>query len=129
MVPKKSLVDAGRYFLKKQQWSEGVSEEELIDIAVRSMGLGELKPFVPREKVIELKIESAELKPSLVKLNVREFCNETLSDSPAPGGGSVAALMGGLGAALGGMVANLSAGKRGWDDQREYFRNRAASAQ
>ena len=68
MVPKRSLVDAGRYFLRKQQWSEGVSEEELIDIAVRSMGLGELKPFIPKEKVIELKIESAELKPSLAKM-------------------------------------------------------------
>src|SRR3989440_3050312 len=129
MVPKKSLLDAARYFLRKQQWSEGVSEEELIDIAVRSMGLGELKPFVPKEKVIELKIESAELKPSLAKMNVREFCNETLSDSPAPGGGSVAALMGSLGASLGGMVANLSAGKRGWDDKIEYFSNWAVKAQ
>src|SRR6059058_1531691 len=129
MVPKRSLVDAGRYFLKKQQWSEGVSEEELIDIAVRSMGLGELKPFVPKEKVIELKIESAEPKPSLAKMNVREFCNETLSDSPAPGGGSVAALMGALGASLGGMVANLSAGKRGWDDKLEYFSDWAVKAQ
>src|SRR6266508_681667 len=110
MVPKRSLVDAGRYFLKKQQWSEGVSEEELIDIAVRSMGLGELKP-------------------SLAKMNVREFCNETLSDSPAPGGGSVAALMGALGASLGGMVANLSAGKRGWDDKLEYFSEWAVKAQ
>src|SRR5947208_1111141 len=129
MVPKRSLVDAGRYFLKKQQWSGGVSEEELIDIAVRSMGLGELKPFVPKEKVIELKIESAELKPSQAKMNVREFCNETLSDSPAPGGGSVAALMGALGASLGGMVANLSAGKRGWDDKLEYFSDWAVKAQ
>src|SRR5712675_1066859 len=129
MVPKRSLVDAGHYFLKKQQWSEGVSEEELIDIAVRSMGLGELKPFVLKEKVIELKIESAEVKPSLAKMNVREFCNETLSDSPAPGGGSVAALMGALGASLGGMVANLSAGKRGWDDKLEYFSDRAVKAQ
>src|SRR5260370_28432724 len=129
MVPKKSLMDDGRYFLKKQQWSEGVSEEELIDIAVRWMGLGELKPFVPKEKVIELKIESAELKPSLAKMNVREFCNETLSDSPAPGGGSVAALMGVLGASLGGMVANLSAGKRGWDDKLEYFSNWAVKAE
>src|SRR6266508_4316294 len=110
MVPKRSLVDAGRYFLRKQQWSEGVSEEELIDIAVRSMGLGELKP-------------------SLAKMNVREFCNETLSDSPAPGGGSVAALMGALGASLGGMVANLSAGKRGWDDKLEYFSEWAVKAQ
>jgi glutamate formiminotransferase/formiminotetrahydrofolate cyclodeaminase len=129
MVPKRALVDAGRYFLKKQRWSEGVSEEELIDTAVRSMGLGELKFFDPREKVIELKIESAAPKPSLAKLNVREFCNETLSDSPAPGGGSVAALMGALGASLGGMVANLSAGKRGWDDQLAYFSNWAVRAQ
>src|SRR5204863_866544 len=129
MVPKRSLVDAGRYFLRKQQWSEGFSEEELIDIAVRSMGLGELKPFVPTEKVIELKIESAEPKMSLAKMNVREFCNETLSDSPAPGGGSVAALMGALGASLGGMVANLSAGKRGWDDKLEYFSGWAVKAQ
>ena len=129
MVPKKSLLDAARYFLRKQQWSQGVSEEELIDIAVRSMGLGELKPFIPNEKVIELKIESAQAKPSLVSLNVREFCNETLSDSPAPGGGSVAALMGALGASLGGMVANLSAGKRGWDDKLEYFSDWAVKAQ
>jgi glutamate formiminotransferase/formiminotetrahydrofolate cyclodeaminase len=129
MVPKRSLIDAGRYFLRKQRWSEGASEEELIDIAARSMGLGELKPFVPKEKVIELKIESSEPRPSLVKLNVRKFCNETLSDSPAPGGGSVAALMGALGASLGGMVANLSAAKRGWEDQIEYFSDWAIKAQ
>jgi glutamate formiminotransferase / formiminotetrahydrofolate cyclodeaminase len=129
MVPKKSLLEAGRYFLRKQRWSEGASEEELIDVAVRSMGLSELKPFVPAEKVIESKIESAEPKPSLVKMDVRDFCNETLSDSPAPGGGSVAALMGALGASLGGMVANLSAGKRGWDDKLEYFSNWAVKAQ
>jgi glutamate formiminotransferase len=129
MVPKKSLIDAGRYFLHKQRWSEGVSEEELIDIAVRSMGLGELKPFNPKEKVIELKIESAEPRLSLAKLNLREFCNETLSDSPTPGGGSVAALMGALGASLGGMVANLSAGKKGWDDQLSYFSDWAVRAQ
>ncbi len=129
MVPKKCLVDAGRYFLRKQQWSEGASEEELIDIAIRSMGLSELKPFDPKEKVIELKIESAEQKLSLAKMNLREFCNETLSDSPAPGGGSVAALMGALGASLGGMVANLSAGKRGWDDRLEYFSDWAVKAQ
>src|SRR5947207_1503300 len=119
MLPKKCLADAGRYFLRKQQWSEGASEEELIDIAVRSMGLSELKHFDPKEKVIELRIEPDS--KSLVKMNLREFCNETLSDSPAPGGGSVAALMGALGASLGGMVANLSAGKRGWDDKLEYF--------
>jgi glutamate formiminotransferase/formiminotetrahydrofolate cyclodeaminase len=129
MVPKKCLVDAGRYFLRKQKWSEGVSDEELIDIAIRSMGLSELKPFDPKEKVIEFKIESAEPKNSLAKMNLREFCNETLSDSPAPGGGSVAALMGALGASLGGMVANLSAGKRGWDDKLEYFSDWAVKAQ
>src|SRR5438034_6575157 len=129
MVPKKSLVDAGRYFLRKQKWSEGVSDEELIDIAIRSMGLSELKPFDPKEKVIEFKIESTEPKRSLAKMKLREFCNETLSDSPAPGGGSVAALMGALGASLGGMVANLSAGKRGWDAKLEYFSNWAVKAQ
>ena len=129
MVPKKCLVDAGCYFLRKQKCSEGVSEEELIDIAVRSMGLSELKPFDPKEKVIEFKIEAPAAKRSLVKMNVREFCNETLSDSPAPGGGSVSALMGALGASLGGMVANLSAGKRGWDDKLEYFSDWAVKAQ
>src|SRR5437667_4203183 len=129
MVPKKCLTEAGRYFLRKQKWSEGASEEELIDIAVRSMGLSELKPFDPKEKVIEFKIESAEPKRSLAKMNLREFCNETLSDSPAPGGGSVAALMGALGVSLGGMVANLSAGKRGWDDKLEYFSQWAVKAQ
>jgi glutamate formiminotransferase len=132
MVPKRCLTDAGRYFLRKQQWSEGASEEELIDIAVKSMGLSELKPFDPTEKVIELKIESpsrTDTKKSLLKMNLREFCNETLSDSPAPGGGSVAALMGALGASLGGMVANLSAGKRGWDDKLQYFSDWAVKAQ
>ena len=129
MVPKKCLVDAGRYFLRKQKWSEGAPDEELIGIAIRSMGLSELKPFDPKEKVIEFKIEDAGSQNSLVKMNLLEFCNETLSDSPAPGGGSVAALMGALGASLGGMVANLSAGKRGWDDKVEYFSNWAVKAQ
>src|SRR5438309_3155729 len=128
MVPKKCLVDAGRYFLCKQKWSEGAAEEELIDIAIRSMGLSELKPFDPKEKVVEFKIDSGSRK-SLVKMNLREFCNETLSDSPAPGGGSVSALMGALGASLGGMVANLSAGKRGWDDKVKYFSDWAVKAQ
>ena len=128
MVPKKCLTDAGRYFLRKQKWSEGASEEELIDMAVRSMGLSELKPFDPKEKVIEFKIQSDSRK-SLVKMNLREFCNETLSDSPAPGGGSVAALMGALGASLGGMVANLSAAKRGWDDKIDYFSKWAVKSQ
>jgi glutamate formiminotransferase / formiminotetrahydrofolate cyclodeaminase len=129
MVPKKCLVDAGKYFLSKQHWSAGASEEELIAMAVRSLGLSELKPFDPKEKIIEFKIESGDAKKSLVKQSVREFCNETLSDSPAPGGGSVAALMGALGVSLGGMVANLSAAKRGWDDQVEYFSAWAVKAQ
>ncbi len=128
MLPKKCLVEAGKYFLRKQKWSEGASEEELIDVAIRSMGLGELKPFDPKEKIIELKMESGS-KKSLVSMNLRQFCNETLSDSPAPGGGSVAALMGALGVSLGGMVANLSAGKRGWDDKLDYFSDWAVKAQ
>jgi glutamate formiminotransferase/formiminotetrahydrofolate cyclodeaminase len=128
MLPKKCLVEAGRYFLRKQQWSEGASEEELIDIAIRSMGLNELKPFDPRERIIEFKMDSA-AKKSLIGMDLREFCNETLSDSPAPGGGSVAALMGALGVSLGGMVANLSAGKRGWEDKLSYFSDWAVKAQ
>jgi glutamate formiminotransferase/formiminotetrahydrofolate cyclodeaminase len=128
MLPKKCLLEAGRYFLRKQNWSEGASEEELIDVAIRSMGLSELKPFDPKERIIELKMES-DAKKSLVKMDLRQFCNETLSDSPAPGGGSVAALMGALGVSLGGMVANLSAGKRGWDDKLSYFSEWAVKAQ
>src|SRR5204862_204273 len=129
MVPKKCLVDAGRHFLQKQNWSEGAAEEELIDIAIRTMGLSELKPFDPTEKVIELKIEATTPKKSLVKMDLRRFCNETLSESPAPGGGSVAALMGALGVSLGGMVANLSAGKRGWEEKLRYFSDWAVKAQ
>src|SRR5438309_1778363 len=129
MVHKKCLVEAGKYFLRKQKWSEGASEEELIDIAIRSMGLSELKPFNPKEKIIEFKMESTASKKSLLKMNLRQFCNETLSDSPAPGGGSVAALMGALGVSLGGMVANLSAGKRGWEDKLRYFSDWAVKAQ
>jgi glutamate formiminotransferase/formiminotetrahydrofolate cyclodeaminase len=128
MLPKKCLVDAGKYFLRKQQWSEGASEEELIDIGIHSMGLSELKPFDPKEKIIEFKMETVSRK-SLVKMDLRQFCNETLSDSPAPGGGSVAALMGALGVSLGGMVANLSAGKRGWENKLKYFSDWAVKAQ
>ncbi len=128
MLPKKCLVDAGKYFLRKQQWSEGASEEDLIEMGIRSMGLGELKPFDPKEKIVELKMEALSMK-SLLKLNLRQFCNETLSDSPAPGGGSVAALMGALGVSLGGMVANLSSGKRGWEDKLTYFSALAVKAQ
>jgi glutamate formiminotransferase/formiminotetrahydrofolate cyclodeaminase len=128
MLPKKCLTDAGRHYLRRQKWSEGASEEELIDVAIRSMGLSELKPFDPKEKIIEFKMESAD-KKSLVKMDLRQFCNETLSDSPAPGGGSVAALMGALGVSLGGMVANLSAGKRGWEDKLQFFSDWAVKAQ
>ncbi len=128
MLPKKCLLDAGKYFLRKQQWSEGASEEELIDIGIHSMGLSELKPFDPKEKIIEFKMETVS-KKSLVKMDLRQFCNETLSDSPAPGGGSVAALMGALGVSLGGMVANLSAGKRGWENKLKYFSDWAVKAQ
>ena len=128
MLPKKCLTDAGRHYLRRQKWSEGASEEELIDVAIRSMGLCELKPFDPKEKIIEFKMESAD-KKSLVKMDLRQFCNETLSDSPAPGGGSVAALMGALGVSLGGMVANLSAGKRGWEDKLQLFSDWAVKAQ
>ncbi len=128
MLPKKCLVDAGRYFLRKQKWSEGSSDEELIELAIKSLGLSELKPFDPREKIIENKIEKTTDK-NLVRLSLRQFCNETLSDSPAPGGGSVAALMGALGASLGGMVANLSAGKRGWDDRLAFFSDWAVKGQ
>ena len=128
MLPKKCLLEAGRYFLRKQQCSEGASDEELIDLAIRSLGLSELRPFDPKEKVIENKIEETTDK-SLVRLSLRQFCNETLSDSPAPGGGSVAALMGALGASLGGMVANLSAGRRGWDDKLPFFSDWAVTGQ
>jgi glutamate formiminotransferase/formiminotetrahydrofolate cyclodeaminase len=128
MLPKKCLVDAGKHYLRRQNWSEGAAEEELIQIAIRSMGLSELKPFDPKERIIEWKMEAV-AKKSLLQMNLRQFCNETLSDSPAPGGGSVAALLGALGVSLGGMVANLSAGKRGWDDKLGYFSGWAVQAQ
>ncbi len=128
LLPLKAMLDAGRYFLRKQNWSEGVSDEELIHIAVKSMGLDELYAFDPNEKIIEYKIQSENAR-RLVKLNLREFCNETLSDSPAPGGGSVSALVGALGVSLGGMVANLSAGKRGWDARIPEFSEAASHAQ
>jgi glutamate formiminotransferase/formiminotetrahydrofolate cyclodeaminase len=125
MLPKKCLVDAGRYFLRKQKWSEGASEEELIDVAIRSMGLSELKPFDPKERIIELKMES-DTKKSLVKMDLRQFCNETLSDSPAPGGGSVAALMGRLSVVR--RDGGTSPGETGWDDKIQYFSEWAVSA-
>ncbi len=123
MVPKQVLIDAGKYFLKKQNRSRGVPEEELIFIAVKSLGLDELAPFDPTEKVIEYKLEKIKNKGKklLVDLSLKQFANEVASESPAPGGGSIAALLGTLGASLGSMVANLSSNKRGWDDKVDYF--------
>lgn len=120
LIPLKSMLDAGRYFLHLQQRSAGVSDEELIRTAVRSMGLSELKPFNPQEKIIEY-ILADKKKNKLVDLSLASFVWETSADSPAPGGGSVAAAMGAMGAALGSMVANLSGHKRGWDDRWEEF--------
>lgn len=128
LLPLKAMLDAGRHYLRKQNWSAGASDEELIHIAVKSMGLDELYPFDPQEKIIEYKIAAENARP-LVKMNLRQFCNETLSDSPAPGGGSVSALVGALGISLGGMVANLSAGKRGWDARIPAFSDAAVAAQ
>ncbi|HRI44416.1 MAG TPA: glutamate formimidoyltransferase [Fimbriimonadaceae bacterium] len=119
LVPLKALLDAGRYFLRKQQRSTGVADRELIKIAIRSLGLEDLAPFVPEERIIEYAIRDP--KPRLVDLSLRSFVEETASESPAPGGGSVAAALGALGAALGTMVANLSSHKRGWDERWEEF--------
>ena len=128
LVPKKVLIDAGKYFLAKQQRSAGIAEEEIIKIAVKSMGLDDLRPFDPKEKVIEYLIEGEGSK-KLVDLTCRGFALETASESTAPGGGSVSALMGSLGAALGTMVANLSSHKPGWDDRWQYFAEWAEKGQ
>lgn len=121
LIPKRVLIEAGEYFLRKQQRSTGIPEEDIIKIAIHSMGLEDLKPFNPREKVIEYLLEDANKTAKLVDLTVSEFANETSRESPAPGGGTIAAYMGALGAALGTMVANLSAHKRGWDERWEEF--------
>jgi len=121
LIPLKSLLDAGKYFLKKQQRSAGVSDEELIKIAVRSMGLNDIHLFKPEEKVIEYVMEKADRKKKLITMSLYGFVNETASESPAPGGGSVSAYIGAMGAALGTMVANLSSHKRGWDERWEEF--------
>ena len=122
LVPERTLLEAGRYFLEKQQRSTGIPKEDIIKIAIKSLGLSDLKPFNPREKVIEylLEDENSDDK-ALVKMTVKGFAEETSRESPAPGGGSVAAYMGALGAALGTMVANLSSHKPGWDDRWEEF--------
>jgi glutamate formiminotransferase/formiminotetrahydrofolate cyclodeaminase len=124
LVPKRVLLEAGRYYLERQQRSLGVSEEETIRLAVRSMSLDDLKPYNPKEKVIEYLMEDEAQKAAeerLVRLSVKDFARETASESPAPGGGSVSAAMGAFGAALATMVANLSAHKRGWDDRWKEF--------
>lgn len=120
LVPKRAIIDAGKHYLRMQQRSLGIPESEIIKIAVKSMGLDELKPFNPNEKIIEYMLESGK-KSGLVDMTLRAFADETASESPAPGGGSIAAYMGALGAALGTMVANLSAHKAGWDDRWEEF--------
>ncbi|MFP4289444.1 MAG: glutamate formimidoyltransferase [Bacteroidales bacterium] len=128
LVPLKAMLDAGRYFLQKQQRSLGVSDSELIKIAVKSMGLDELKPFNPKEKIIEYMISEAEGN-QLADFTVSGFADETASESVAPGGGSVSAYVGALGVSLGTMVANLSSHKRGWDDRWEFFSQWAEKGQ
>lgn len=121
LIPKRTLIEAGKYFLEKQQRSTGIPETDIIDIAIRSMGLSDLKPFNPREKVIEFLLEDTDKQSRLIDLTVKHFAEETSRESPAPGGGTIAAYMGALAAALGTMVANLSSHKRGWDTQWEKF--------
>lgn len=128
LVPKKVLTDAGKYFLQKQERSVGVSEKELIHIAIKSLGLEELGPFDPEKKIIEYLLEN-KTKSSLVKMSLSDFANETASESPAPGGGSVSAYVGSIGVSLGTMVANLSAHKKGWEDKLTFFSEWAEKGQ
>jgi glutamate formiminotransferase/formiminotetrahydrofolate cyclodeaminase len=125
MIPLRAMLDAGRYFLRKQHRSTGVSDKELIKIAVKSLGLGDLAPFKPEDKIIEYAIAARQGKKRklIVEMPLAGFVEETASESPAPGGGSVAASMGAMGAALATMVANLSSHKRGWDARWEEFSN------
>jgi glutamate formiminotransferase/formiminotetrahydrofolate cyclodeaminase len=123
VVPLKAMLDAGKYFLKKQKRSTGISDDEIIKIAVKSLGLNELYPFDHRKKIIEYILADRGNKKLLTDLNISEFANETAAESPAPGGGSISACIGALGAALGVMVANLSAHKAGWDERWEEFSN------
>ena len=132
LVPKRVLMDAGRFYLEKQQRSLGISEEEILKIAVKSMSLDDLKPFNPKEKVIEflMQDEAEEARRHrLVRMTAEGFARETASESPAPGGGSISAYMGALAAALGTMVANLSSHKRGWDDRWKEFSDIAEQGQ
>lgn len=128
LVPLKAMLDAGKYFLRKQKRSTGVSEKELIKIAVKSLGLDELAPFNPDEKIIEYLLRDND-KSKLVNMKMTAFANETASESAAPGGGSVSAYVGALGISLGTMVANLSSHKKGWDDRWEEFGNWAEKGQ
>lgn len=128
LIPLKAMLDAGRYFLKKQKRSTGVSEKELIKIAVKSMGLDELGPFDPEKRIIEYMLRGNEGK-RLVNMNLTEFADETASESPAPGGGSISAYLGTLGVSLATMVANLSSHKPGWDERWEEFSNWAEKGQ
>lgn len=121
LVPKRAIIDAGKHYLRMQQRSLGLPESEIIKIAVKSMGLDELKEFRPEEKIIEYMLEAGNARKHLTDMTCKEFADETASESPAPGGGSISAYMGALGAALGTMVANLSAHKAGWDDRWEEF--------
>lgn len=132
LVPKRVLLETGRYYLEKQQRSLGISEDEIIKIAAKSLGLSDLKPFNLREKVIEFLMEDEAVmaeKERLIRMTLKGFARETASESAAPGGGSVSAYMGALAAALGAMVANLSAHKRGWDDRWKEFSDQAVKGQ
>jgi glutamate formiminotransferase/formiminotetrahydrofolate cyclodeaminase len=127
LIPLEAMLEAGRYFLRKQQRSVGVDNDELIKIAIKSMGLDDLKPFDPKKRIIEYLLEKG--KNKLVDMTLSSFANETASESPAPGGGSISAYAGVLGVSLGTMVANLSSHKRGWDDRWEEFSDWAAKGQ
>ncbi|MFM7216764.1 MAG: glutamate formimidoyltransferase, partial [Bacteroidota bacterium] len=127
LIPLRSMLDAGKYFLEKQQRSTGVSEQELIRIAIRSMGLDELGPFNPEERIIEYRLQKDAGR--LISMTLTRFADETASESPAPGGGSIAAYVGALGASLGTMVANLSSHKKGWDERWKEFSDWAEKGQ
>ena len=128
LIPLKSMLDAGKYFLAKQQRSTGVSEKELVRIAIKSMGLDELSPFKPEERIIEYLLKD-KADSKLVSMSLTDFADETASESPAPGGGSISAYVGALGASLATMVANLSSHKKGWDDRWEEFSDWAERGQ
>jgi glutamate formiminotransferase/formiminotetrahydrofolate cyclodeaminase len=128
LIPLKAMIDAGKYFLKKQERSVGVSEDEIIKIAIKSLGLDDLKPFNPKEKIIEYLIADKN-QGRLVKMDLKAFANETASESPAPGGGSISAYVGAMGVSLGTMVANLSSHKSGWDARWEEFSDWAEKGQ